>query len=174
MTLKFKIEQIAIAPRNPNEARKLLEDMGLKDWVEDNVSATGYVFGRPGKNSAELQFNYTAFEGKEFEILKYQIGKNWLDQADNKDYRNDTPASPHRNASKFSHIGMHCSPEELTQWRLFFAQREIRVAQEVVTTDHTNPFLKENGRKYNYVIFDTLDVLGVYVKFIVRIEKASA
>ena len=155
--LSFKIEQIAISPKDPAAAKKLLSEMGLSQWTEDHVKAGGFVFGVAGENEANLSFNYEAFAGNEFEILDYTTGPNWM-------------ASPDRHYST-SHLGMHVSAAELIEWRAFFAEREIFVAQEVFTESHTNAYLLENGRKYNYVIFDTRHILGVDVKFIVRINK---
>ena len=67
---------------------------------------------------------------------------------------------------------MHCSAEELVQWRAFFAERDIPVAQEVFTESHTNPVIA-GQRWYNYVIFDTKDILGVDLKFIVRLAEPN-
>jgi hypothetical protein len=157
---QFYIEQIAIAPRDPAAAKKLLQDMGFGEWTEDHVVASGNVYGLPGRNEANLSFNYEVMpEDGEFEVLDYTTGPNWVDTS--------TP----RNV--VSHLGMHCTAAELQEWRDFFAARGIRVAQEVVTESHTNPFLVSNGRKYNYVIFDTRDILGVDCKFIVRIDKGA-
>jgi hypothetical protein len=72
-----------------------------------------------------------------------------------------------------SHLGMHCTAEELDAFRRKFADMGIRVAQEVFTESHTNPFLLEQKRKYQYVIFDTRDILGADLKFIVRRENAA-
>ena len=49
-------------------------------------------------------------------------------------------------------------------------ERGIKVAQEVFTKSHTNPVIA-GKRKYNYVIFDTKEILGVDLKFIVRINQ---
>ena len=65
---------------------------------------------------------------------------------------------------------MHCSADDLIEWRVFFQSRGIDVAQEVMTESHTNPVIA-GKRSYNYVIFDTKDILGVDLKFIVRINK---
>ena len=46
------------------------------------------------------------------------------------------------------------------------------MAQEVMTESHTNPVIA-GKRTYNYVIFDTKEILGVDVKFIVRINHDS-
>jgi hypothetical protein len=106
-------------------------------------------------NKANLSFAYS--EGKlEFEVLSYERGMNWVDEA-TKHKRNVV-----------SHIGMHCTWEDLSRWKHFFAERCIAIAQEVFTESHTNPFLLETGRRYHYCIFDTRSILGVDVKFIVR------
>lgn len=154
--MKFVIEQIAIAPKDPVRAKILLAEMGAGEWHNDHVVATGKVFGKAGTNEADLSFNYELFGGKEFEILDYTAGANWVDDLN-------------RGRNTVSHLGMHCSAEELLQWRKFFAERGFPVAQEVFTNSHTNPVIA-GKRKYNYVIFDTKEVLGVDLKFIVRID----
>lgn len=151
--LAFKIEQLAICPANPQKAKELLIAMGAVDWAEDHVVATGKVFGVKGTNEADLSFNYELFGGKEFEILDYTKGDNWM-------LHEGRPNS-------VSHLGMHVTAEELDKWREFFEERGFQVAQEVWTDSHTNPVIA-GKRSYNYVIFDTKDVLGVDLKFIVR------
>lgn len=154
--MQFRIEQIAICPRNPAAALALLTAMGAAEWAKDHVVANGAVFGQDGQNEADLAFNYNLFGGKEFEVLNYTSGNNWM-------LHGERPNS-------VSHLGMHCSSEELTQWRAFFADRDIYVAQEVFTESHTNPVIA-GKRKYNYCIFDTKAILGVDLKFIVRIDQ---
>lgn len=156
--MKFVFEQLAICPPagKREEALQLLQDIGLCDkFVMDNVTAVGEVFGEVGKNIAELAFNYSSLDqAREFEVLSYMAGPNWMESHD----------------PSVSHFGMHCSAEELEQWRAFFFERNIKIAQEVRTLQHTNPTIK--GRRwYTYVIFDTRPILGVDLKFIVRMEE---
>lgn len=150
--MNFFIEQIAIAPKDPQAAKKLLSEMGAVDWAEDQVVANGKVFGEESSNIANLSFNYDIANSYEFEVLDYVEGDNWVS-----DGREGTVC----------HLGMHCSADQLRQWCEFFAARGIAVAQEVFTQTHTNPTIR-NERRYNYVIFDTKDILGVDIKFIVR------
>jgi len=153
----FNIQQIAICPRDPKAAAELLSAMGAQSWASDTVSAEGKVYGISGANVGELAFNYDlGAEGLEFEILHYKSGPNWMA---------DKPAS-------VSHLGMHCTHEELTAWKEFFAAHGIGIAQEVVTSNHTNPVIA-GKRNYRYCIFDTRAILGVDVKFIVRIHSAA-
>lgn len=152
--MKFIIEQVALCPLNPAAAKKLLADMGAAEWAEDHVCAAGAVFGQDANNEADLSFNYDAIAGKELEILNYTKGFNWMDV---------------RGIGRVSHLGMHCTANELVEWRRFFAVRNIRVAQEVTTQSHTNPVI-DGKRRYKYVIFDTKQTLGVDVKFIVRLN----
>jgi|TARA_R110002124_G_scaffold73257_4_gene196656 hypothetical protein len=154
--MKFQIEQIAIVPKDPIAAKKLLSEIGATEWSEDHVVATGNVFGVRDTNEADLSFNYDLFSGKEFEVLDYTSGPNWVDSRGER--------------NTVSHLGMHCSAEDLVHWRAFFANRDIEVAQEVFTDSHTNPVIA-GKRSYNYVIFDTKNILGVDLKFIVRINK---
>lgn len=153
--MKFKIEQLALNPADAGDAFRLMNLLGLTDWSHDMASAAGAVFGKSGSNVASLSFNHET-EKLELEILNYREGENWL-------------AAPNNNndLSIASHIGMHCSAEELEQWRAKFTAFGVKVAQEVVTTNHTNPNVPE-GRRYKYVIFDTRDIIGLDVKFIVR------
>lgn len=155
--LQFKVEQVAICPKDPAAAIELLTAMGASDWARDHVVASGTVFGSQGQtNEADLAFNYQLGNAEtplEFEVLHYTDGDNWMNRYD----RENTA----------SHLGMHCSADELLQWREFFSERNIRVAQEVNTESHSNPVIA-GKRFYNYVIFATKDILGIDVKFIVR------
>lgn len=159
---KFTIEQIAICPQDPHAAIELLTAMGADEWARDIVVATGSVHGAQGKtNIADLAFNYTLREGEtkplEFEVLHYRVGANWM--------RHDT------RGPSVSHVGMHCTEEELDEWKRFFQSRDIGIAQEVMTESHSNPVIA-GKRWYHYCIFDTREILGVDVKFIVRRDEA--
>ena len=154
--MKFIIEQIAICPKNSKKAKELLKEIGAVDWSDDEVTAEGKVFGNESKNTADLSFNYELIQGKEFEVLDYKVGDNWMQEQSR--------------INSVSHLGMHCSSDELLKWRDFFKERNIKVAQEVFTINHTNPVIA-GKRKYNYVIFDTKEILGVDLKFIVRINQ---
>ena len=159
--MKFFIEQVALCPPNPEKAIAFLKQLGLDQWVTDHVVAGGKVFGESGRNEADLAFNYqnTRPDNKplELEILHYTSGPNWIGNR----------------APVVSHLGMHCTAEELDAFRQKFWDMNIRVAQEVFTESHTNPYLIEVKRKYQYVIFDTREILGVDLKFIVRRESAE-
>lgn len=167
--MKFVIDQIAIAPKDPVAAMELLKAMGADDWAHDIVTATGSVFQKEKQtNEAQLAFNYQLATGvKEFEILHYTEGANWVDGSSQIYY---TATSNRRNT--VSHLGMHCTADELAQWRAFFAERNITIAQEVFTSQHTNPVIA-GKRWYHYVIFDTKRILGVDLKFIVRMDQPA-
>lgn len=157
---RFKIEQIALAPHNSDggAAMWLLRDLGITEWVEDDVIADVKMLReRPvegSQNKAHLAFNYTGLaEARELEVLQYKpASPNWL--------AGKTPRA--------SHFGMHCTEEELEEWRAFFERRGIGIAQEVETVEHTNPVIA-GKRRYRYVVFDTAWIIGVDLKFIVRI-----
>ena len=162
--LRFSIEQIAIAPPKgrAGHAQQLLDEMGAAQsasgWVKDHVKAEGTVFDNPAKSEANLSFNYgmgNQAGSLEFEILEYTDGDNWIE--------NITPC--------VSHLGMHVgSRGELDYWREFFHDRQIGIAQEVDTTEHSNPAIT-GKRWYKYVIFDTRAILGVDIKMILRKEQ---
>lgn len=158
--LAFRIEQLALYPTDPQLARDFLTQLGAGEWANDLVHARGEVFSQPTRNAAELSFEYNLMRGaSELEVLNYTSGPNWMDVRD---------ADPHR----VSHLGMHCTEEELVRWREKFAALGVPVAQEVVTDTHTNPVIA-GKRRYNYVIFDTYSILGVDLKFIVRLPAAD-
>jgi hypothetical protein len=151
---KFVVQQFAICPTNPAAAIELLTALGAEDWARDHVVAQGEVFGKTEcRNEADLAFSYTLAPDKEFEVLHYTTGHNWMGEL--------------LRWNSASHLGMHCSEEELAEFRAFFKERGIPVAQEVFTESHTNPVIS-GKRWYHYVIFDTRHLLGIDLKFIVR------
>lgn len=152
--MNFKIQQIALHPNDPAAAKELLSALGAV-WTEDHVKAGGWVFGEAASNEADLAFDYEMLqEARELEVLNYTHGTNWMDNGGHE-------------PNRVSHLGTHCTAEELARFREFFAGRGISVAQEVFTSDHTNEFIR-GKRWYNYVIFNTYPILGVDLKFIVR------
>jgi hypothetical protein len=159
MIVQFKIEQVALCPREPAMAIALLTEMGMGEWVHDIVVARGIIVSdhtreSPSENVAHLAFNYQALaDAKELEVLHYSAGHNWMEES----------------APRVSHLGMHCSFAELTDWKAFFRRRNIRIAQEVDTLTHSNPVIA-GKRWYHYCIFNTWEILGVDIKFIVRKE----
>lgn len=161
--MKFKIEQIAIAPRAAMIPRAiaLLTDLGADEWVRDLVVARGEVGGGKATNVASLQFNYQLGreDGKplEFEMLAYEAGPNWIDD--------ELPT--------VSHLGMHCSAEDVVAVSRVMARHGCRVVQSVNTLSHTNAAIA-GLRWYTYVIYGTREILGVDLKFIVRREGPPA
>ncbi len=157
--MKFIIEQIALAPRDPVKSLELMLTLGLTDWTNDKVKARGYVWPHQNiENEATLSFNYQATSSDvkplELEMLRYDLGHNWLNNR-----RDSLPV--------VSHIGMHCSAEELETWREKLNAIGIQVAQEVFTYSHDNPVIA-GKRWYHYTIFSTAHIIGCDIKFIVR------
>lgn len=153
--VKFMIEQVAIAPLNQIAAKKLLADLGIDFPVHDEVRAEGEVYSAPSYNVAELDFNYDTLEkANELELLYYKEGDNWIDE--------QQPC--------VSHFGMHVTYEQLKEFDKVFKAHEIEVAQEVKTTHHTNPSIA-GIRWYHYVIYETYPILGVDLKFIIRLPQ---
>jgi hypothetical protein len=174
--MKFVIEQLAIVPVNPILAFELLSAMGATDWAFDTVTAEGTVYDQQTKNVGKLAFNYQLGGGPvseltrgnfpkpiEFEVLEYETGDNWID-AQRRTYGDNMGAMP-----VVSHLGMHVSDAMLAEWKKFFEERNIPIAQEVNTLNHTNPVIA-GKRQYTYCIFETRHILGFDLKFIVRRE----
>lgn len=177
---KFKIEQIAVSIPDAAAAQEFLSKIGLTEWFHDHVIATGKVFpdasGRDGRgysgdctNEADLRYNYQAGNGSdqgagkplELEILDYTEGHNWIEE--NVDY-----SEAHEN--QVSHLGMHVTAQELVEWDEFFKSEGVQLAQSVITDSHTNPHIA-GKRRYNYAIYDTRGIIGVDLKFIVRLNQ---
>ena len=154
-----KIEQIAIATDDYMEVLNNFIALGLYSWKQDEVVATGKVFGEEGTNRAVLNFNYDL--GVELEVLEYKEGANWHQKRI-------------KEGAKFpflSHIGYHVTAEELEVIRKKLANIGIEVAQEVFTDSHTNAYLLKKKRKFQYVVFDSKDRFGFDLKLIVRREN---
>ena len=159
--MKFKIEQIALAPQphRRDEALRLLAALGLAAWTEDVVSARGFVDGEKCENVAHLAFNYEAASAAalELEVLVYQRGDNWIEGC--------TPL--------VSHLGMHVAWAEWQEhWApLLLDGFRLALRQTVETTAHTNPAIA-GKRRYFYFIVGTRELIGVDLKFIVRRDAA--
>lgn len=140
---------MAIYTPDPIKAVKWLSDLGYDKWVHDTVVAEGAVFGQGCRNVAELWFNYE-MGPKEFEIISYTNGDNWLARR------------PIRLG--LSHLGIHV--ENMKEARERFAG--FPIAQEVTTLSHTNP--EVGKRRYHYVILETFPVFGYDIKLIERLN----
>jgi hypothetical protein len=156
--MKFFIEQIALCPTDPERAKALLTDMGALAWALDHVEGSGTVFGFSTCNEADLAFNYELGPTKplEVEVLHYTAGVNWMMDPDRQ--------------NSVSHLGMHCTFAELEEWKTFFSDRHIYIVQSLTTLQHSNPVIAGH-RRYEYTIFQTKDILGVDLKFIVRLNQ---
>lgn len=137
--------------------RDLCDTYGLSDqWIEDNVKAKGFVFpfhGIVAENVARLQFNYNK-EGMEFEVIEYLGGPNFLDKFTN----------------PISHFGIHMDSDEEFKKHFEWMYHNFQLVQHVHTIEHSNPYLIEKGRTYEYAIFNTIALNGTCTKLIRRIE----
>jgi hypothetical protein len=153
------LDQIAFYAPDDQAVADIKVHFGLEnaDWTEDFVTGTVSVFDEPPQQSrARLLFNYDL--GIELEILTYLSGPNWHRRRD----QHGTGPKCGEGARPFqSHIGFHVNDEPLPSLG-------FRVAQVMTTEHHTNPGV--NGRRYQYVIYDTLAILGADLKYIKRLS----
>jgi len=155
-----KIEQIAIYSDDQGELKSELSKLGITEWVEDIVTAHGFVFGsEETKSVAHLSFNYQL--GYEFELLTYLEGDNWHNSRQSDAYL--------RGDSFLSHKGVHVDNADVIRQQMI--DMGINIAQELWTDHHTNPYLIEKKRKFHYIVFDTQHLFGFDYKVIERIEK---
>lgn len=159
--MNFTIEQIALFPfpGKGEQALALLTALGFNrntPWVHDTVQAHGEVFDAEASSTGHLSFAYQALKAPlEVEVLSYEANSpNWMDRVGG-------PA--------VSHLGMHCTAAELDDWHARLTGLGISVAQTVMTSAHSNPVIKDS-RRYHYVIYDTRQIIGVDLKFIVRLN----
>lgn len=154
----IKFEQIAYYTVQPEIALLHLEQkFGMKKWVHDTCMADGLVFGKPVTGVVgELWFNYDT-PGMEFELLHYPGKDNW-----------HAARGAFPGPMFLSHMGYHVP--DMAVARVRFERMGWKVAQEVRTTYHSNPYLQERGRTYHYVVWDSLHIIGFDLKLIQRVE----
>jgi hypothetical protein len=162
LAMFLKIDQLAFLARTDEDVASIKKMLRLEEanWVEDEVAARGYVRGAGDEatNFARLLFNYDL--GIEVEILRYLNGANYPDIG-------EVPSC------KLAHIGMHVDKGEKIPVGLVDFVFAFPIIQQVETIAHTNEFLINTGRKYRYTIYDTRELLGVYLKVIERLEQEA-
>lgn len=158
----MKFDQIAIATPEPETAIQIFQDLGLlnpdDEWVQDVATGTARVWdSEPEELRGELKFNYDLADIKEFELLTYGDGNDWLSRSG-------------VTLPTVSHLGVHVSHEEAAEVIGRAAYLGLSIAQQVATHSHENAYLIERERTYVYTIIHTRTWLGFDVKLIERIE----
>ncbi len=121
------------------------------DWMELKDQVGFLAFTHPG---IEVEYLYYPVRDKTFHSL---LGDNLC---------------------YLSHLGAHVDNVEDWIGRDMSLKGEASIAHQLVmdvtTTNHTNKYLQEIGRKYRYAIFDLRHTHGFYWKLIQRIEKRKS
>jgi hypothetical protein len=150
----MKFEQIAVvADREFKTQLPFME--GASAWTRDIVTAKGILVNAydqviPIHNRAELRFNYDVFTGKEFELIHYIDGHNYLG---------------HRIPGTLSHFGVHVPDIDMS--KPYLEAKGFKIVQEVVTVNHSNTNVPLD-RHYRYAIFRHPD-LHYFWKLIQRL-----
>lgn len=137
----MKFDQIAIVSDVDFRLKSVFDGLMLGDteWFKDVVEAKGVIW-RNGlikvENRAVLQFNYDIIPGKEFELIAYVDGLNFLEWV--------PPGMVSHMASHVIDIENHRQLLQLKGWHLI---------QEVVTQSHTSPKVPDD-RRYHYAIYE--------------------
>lgn len=158
----MKIEQIAFTTATPSVDRDLWRYMLREDqqettsWIVDNVVGDARVLlpngsWWEGESRAELSFNYDIIPGKEFELLNYTQGENFL----------------HGKCEGISHLGTHV--EDIDQATTLLVMQGLHLVQEMWTKSHSNKAIA-GKRRYHYRIFGPAHAFGAYIKLIKRID----
>lgn len=153
--------QHAFYAHNEAQVKEIKQRLGLADaeWVEDIATGDVWVRGGPkSKSVAHLRFCY-AFP-VEIEILTYLEGPHW--HMDKPEFKRGEPF--------VSHIGFHMGPDDHAPPKF-----DPIPAQKMLTTHHTNPYLREQQRLYRYEIYDrarsgVASAVGCDLKYIWRRE----
>jgi hypothetical protein len=158
----MKMDQIAFYCYSKEAEDKLKRTLCVSDWIEDEVVCNNIIYPAHGvpylsKAIGHLQFNYQL--GVEVEILRYKEGSSW---------HNHLPTGLALRGTLcpfISHIGIHTTdlPDKENMMELGW-----RLVQETKTLVHTNPYLIEKRRTYEYQIWES--VPGSYLKYIKRNE----
>lgn len=164
-----RVEQVAMYVSDMDRAKANYARLGLTNWVDDTVTGEVKVaYGgncKNGINIAHLSFNYDL--GFELELIRYMNGPNWH----HANGRIGASGEPYDALPFPSHMSWHV--EDMTESKSMILAAGFKIAQEVKTIAHTNPYLVANGRKFNYCVFDTRAQLGWDIKLIERIEATK-
>lgn len=155
----MEFEQIAVHDSANFDLLRVFKDrLGHGDWIGDTVYATGVLrnVSKPSgyaaiENVAALWFNYSVVPGKEFELIHYTEGPNFLE--------NQVPGGT-------SHFGMHV--DSIKGHHEALIRRGFVLIQEVVTQHHASPAVKD--RRYHYAIYHNMHS-NFFWKLIERIER---
>ncbi len=153
----MEFEQIAIKADKDFTIQEAFMEPG-SDWTRDTVFAKGVLLNNHYgdkysviENLAELRFNYGVFPGKEFELIHYTDGPNFLDEE--------------TWVGAISHFGVHVPV--IDDFRDYLKNKGFLLIQEVVTLEHRNV---PKGRHYHYAIFQHSS-MEFYWKLIQRLDN---
>lgn len=156
---EFNIEQVAVAVPDIEDALRQYRRAGFRNWVEDlvvldvtNRTSRGYE-EVSGTSVAALAFSYEVIPGKEFELIQFKTGNSFHDLL---------VAKP-----GMSHMGLHV--DNIDVWINNSPFRGVKKIMDARTLSHTSAPVVESGKHYKYVILDTIEQLGFYLKLIERI-----
>ena len=143
----MKLDQIAYTSINEMDAftTKKMLGLHLSDWIKDSMVGDMEVFTQDSLGqvdshiipvTADLEFNYD--NGVEIEILRFTSGTvNYISHLA-------------KDAGEICHIGHHLEDgEEFSD----VVPKGMFLAFRTITTSHTNEFLNQTGRKYEYRIY---------------------
>jgi hypothetical protein len=163
----MKMDQIAYFCYSEKAESKLKRTLCLIDgWIEDYVICDNMIYPLNGvqyvsRAVGRLQFNYNL--GVELEILRYDSGSSWHNHLPTKMALQSTFLPI------ISHIGIHLDDNENFPDMGNMIELGWRLVQQTKTLSHSNPYIVEKKRTYEYQIWETIP--GTYLKYIKRIHK---
>lgn len=172
----MKLDQNCFYAKDEFEVAAIKQALGLlhDDWVVDEMEGKTTFYPPNGfppenvKTKATLRFCYRY--GVEIEILTFHTRPNYAEDLIEYLY-----GHPLHGGGMFLHLGWHLDDGE--PWP--YSPREtlnpdapLRLVQETRTTHHTNEYIVNLGRTYQYQIYWAKE-MGVFFKYIKRIERAQ-
>lgn len=151
----MKFDQIAYYAHNEQQVVKIKKLLGLddKEWVEDEVVGEVMIGKSTIKHRSRAHLRFCYAHGIETEILTYLEGPHW----------HESKWAFNNGEIFISHFGFHMEPGE-------DPLRVGEVLQRMTTLTHTNPYLIEQKRTYDYLI--TASPFGPDFKYIWRKNNA--
>ncbi len=157
-----RFTQVAFYTYNITSTKGYYWNLGCRNWIDDTVTAEGYIGGNKNKetNVAQLAFNYDL--GVELELITYLAGNNWHKHCGRLESDSAFP----------SHMSYHVTGAERAELTRKFVKCGWPIVQDVTTISHTNNALISSGKRYRYVVFNSRVNIGFDIKLIERIEPS--
>lgn len=178
-----RFHQLAMYVDDPEFSVQQMQRLGYTEWIHDQATLTGEVYGNPMESLGMMWFNYEFYgaeekrdfvphdlghtlkvtRASEMEFLKYE-GHSWHEEAGRTENGGDVKYEPF-----ISHMSVYVDDAEAEVKRLG-EDFGLDVIQWFHTGNHINKYLKEKKQTFYEFIFDTRLLFGYDLKIIQKIQ----